>query len=84
MRRAHDEIRGQIGEIGRIRAQLDSGPLSATAAVALRRVIFRLYAALKVHLAEEQECLPIVEHNVTPDRAEALAVAMEHPGTELT
>lgn len=84
MKRQHAEIRSHIGEIRRIRTQLAAGPPSTAQAAALRRVIFRLYADLKVHLAEEQQCLPIVEHSVTPDRAEALAAAMEHAGTERT
>ncbi len=84
MKRHHAEIRRHIGEIRSVRAQLDAGPLSAGQEMALRRVIFGLYAELKVHLSEEQRCLPIVGHSVTPDRAEALAVAMEHAGTDVT
>jgi ubiquinone/menaquinone biosynthesis C-methylase UbiE len=84
MKRQHAEIRRHIGRIRRIRAELDAGPLSVAQSAALRRDVFRLYAELKVHLAEEQQCLPIVGHSVTPDRAEALAVAMEHAGTDLT
>jgi hypothetical protein len=83
-RRQHGEIRSHIEEIRRVRAQFDAGPLAASHAVVLRRVIFQLYAELKVHLAEEQQCLAIVEHSVTPERAEALADAMAHAGSELT
>ncbi len=57
------------------------GHLPTGQAVALRRVIFRLYALLKVHLAEEQLYLGIIEQGVSADGAEALAAAMEHAGT---
>jgi SAM-dependent methyltransferase len=82
MRREHAEIRDHIVEIRRIRALFDAGPPAAAQMASLRRVIFQLFAELKVHLAEEQQCLPIVEHSVPPDRAEALADAMEHAGIE--
>jgi hypothetical protein len=48
--------------------------------VALRRVIFRLYAMLKVHLAEEQLYLGIIEQGVSAEGAEKLATAMDHLG----
>ena len=43
--------------------------------------IFRLYALLKVHLAEEKLYLGIIEQGVSAEGAEALAAAMEHAGT---
>jgi len=78
MRREHSEIRGQIDEVRRLHSQLVAGELTTSDAAELRRVIFGLYAKLKVHLADEQECLPILEHGVTPDKADALAAAMDH------
>jgi iron-sulfur cluster repair protein YtfE (RIC family) len=54
MRREHDEIRQLVAELARLQKRLDAGPLHTSETVALRRVIFRLYAMLKVHLAEEQ------------------------------
>ena len=80
MRREHDEIRQLVAEFVRLQHRLDAGPLQTSETVALRRVIFRLYAILKVHLAEEQLYLGIIEHGVSPEGAEALAVAMDHTG----
>ncbi len=80
MRREHAEIRALIAELGRIQKHLDEGHLTTGEAVALRRVVFRLYAFLKVHLAEEQLYLGIVEHGVSTEAAEALAAALKHPG----
>lgn len=84
MRREHAEIRRQIDEVRRLHDQLGAGVLTAGDAAALRRVIFGLYAQLKVHLADEQQCLPILEHDVTPERADVLAAAMEHSKAEQT
>jgi iron-sulfur cluster repair protein YtfE (RIC family) len=80
MRREHEEIRGLVAELSRLAAHLDAGPLHTKETVALRRVIFRLYAMLKVHLAEEQLYLGIIEHGVSAESAERLASAMDHSG----
>ncbi len=80
MRREHDEIRGLVAELVRLQARLDPGPLHTGESVALRRVIFRLYAMLKVHLAEEHLYLGIIEHGVSPADADKLAAAMDHQG----
>lgn len=80
MRREHDEIRGLVAELGRLRQRLAAGPLQTRETVALRRVIFRLYAMLKVHLAEEQLYLGIIEHEVSPEASDRLAAALDHSG----
>jgi iron-sulfur cluster repair protein YtfE (RIC family) len=81
MRREHGEIRKLVADLGRLQKGLDGGRLPTGDAVALRRVIFRLYALLKVHLAEEQLYLGIIEQGTSPESADALAAAMEHAGT---
>ena len=80
MRREHDEIRELVAELVDLQRKLDAGPLHTGQTVALRRVIFRLYAMLKVHLAEEQLYLGIIEHGVSAESAEKLAAAMDHSG----
>ena len=80
MRREHEEIRQLVAELTRLQLLLAGAPLPTSDAVALRRVIFRLYAMLKVHLAEEQLYLGIVEHGVSAESAERLAAAMDHSG----
>jgi len=47
--------------------------------LALRRVLFQLYALLKVHLAEEEAYLRIVERGVPDDIADAVTAALAHP-----
>jgi hypothetical protein len=80
MRREHDEMRQLAAEHLRLEKRLAAGPLSTRETVALRRVIFRLYAMLKVHLAEEQLYLGILEHGVSAESAEKLAASMDHSG----
>jgi hypothetical protein len=80
MKREHAEIRGLVEGLVRMDKGLEAGHRSVGEAVALRRGIFRLYAFLKVHLAEEQLYLDLIEHGVTPEAGEALASAMEHVG----
>jgi len=80
MRREHDEIRKLVAELVRLQQRLDAGPLHTGETVALRRVIFRLYAMLKVHLAEERLYEGIIEHGVSPESADKLAAALDHSG----
>ncbi len=81
MRREHAEVRQLIDGFVRIQGDLAEGHLSTGETVALRRVVFRLYALMKIHLAEEQLYVGILEHVVSPEAATALAAAMEHAGS---
>lgn len=80
MRREHAEIRQLVAELVRLQQRLEAGPPHTSDTVALRRVIFRLYAMLKVHLAEEQLYLGIIEHGVSAEDALKIAAAMDHSG----
>ena len=80
MRREHGEIRQLVADLGRLQSILDEGRISTGDTVALRRIVFRLYALLKVHLAEEQLYVGIVDHGVSAESAEALAAALRHAG----
>jgi len=80
MRREHEEIRRLVGDLARLTGALEEGPIAIGKALALRRVLFHLYALLRIHLAEEEAYLHIVEHGVTADVADVLAAAMDHPG----
>jgi hemerythrin len=78
MRREHDRIRQLVGEFGTL-VDKDAGHVSLGRTLALRRVLFQLYAMLKVHLGEEEAYLRIVERGVTDDVADAVTAALEHP-----
>jgi hypothetical protein len=79
MRREHAEVRRLVAAFARLTEQIDAGPLTTTKRLGLRRVLFQLYALLKVHLAEEEAYTRIVHHEVSTDAGEILAAAMEHP-----
>ncbi len=80
MRREHQEVRRLVAELARLTKEVDTGQISLGKSLAVRRVAFSLYALLKIHLAEEEAYLRIIEKGVDTDVAEILAVAMEHPG----
>ena len=81
MRREHTEVRRLVAELARLTAEIDASKLTLGNTLAIRRVVFHLYSLLKIHLAEEEAYLRIIEHGVTADVADLLAGAMEHPGT---
>ncbi len=79
MRREHAEILRLVDDLVRLRKELDNGRTTTGEAVALplRRDIFRLYALLKIHLAEEegqvhrrQVALDELESGLVPERRE--------------
>ncbi len=81
MRAEHATIRRLVDEFAALTRDQGSAPTPVPTgrALALRRVLFHLYAILKVHLAEEEAYLAIVQHEVAGDAAELIAAAMEHP-----
>ena len=80
MRREHAEIRRLVAEFTRLEKAVGDKRPSLGKVVALRRVLFSLYALLEVHLVEEELYIPIVNHGVTNEAAEVMAAALDHPG----
>jgi hypothetical protein len=79
MRREHQEIRSLVADFHRLAQEVTELHPTLAMSLALRRIVFRLYALLKIHLAEEELYVGIVNHGVTEDAAELLAAALEHP-----
>jgi hypothetical protein len=79
MRNEHDEIRRLVGDYGRLSAELREGRVTLGRSLALRRVIFQLYALLKVHLAEEDAYLRILNRGAGAEAGDVIAAALEHP-----
>ncbi len=79
MRNEHDEIRRLVGEFGKLSAEVREGRLTLGRSLALRRVTFGLYALLKVHLAEEDAYLRILNRGADEEMGEVIAAALEHP-----
>jgi iron-sulfur cluster repair protein YtfE (RIC family) len=79
MRREHTEIRRLVAEFAAVADKPAAEPLTLGRTLAVRRTVFQLYALLKIHLAEEDAYLRIVERGVAADVADVLAAAMDHP-----
>jgi hemerythrin-like domain-containing protein len=80
MRREHEEIRRLVADFSRLLKGLGDQRPHVGKTVALRRVLFRLYALLEIHLVEEEVFIPIINHGVTDEAAEVMAAAMKHSG----
>lgn len=75
MIREHQEIKKLTGELGAYRQK--SG-LSESQNQDLRRILYGLYALVKVHLAEEEEIyLPLLDAHLTRESADQLFKNME-------
>jgi hypothetical protein len=74
MRREHQELRALIDELAKLRTQ----SLGFGARLRLRRVLFRMYAILKIHLAEEDAYVGVLDRNLSADEEEELARALAH------
>lgn len=82
MRREHTEIRGLIERLGTFGAAIHADALGPAGSIGLRRVLYRLYAMLKVHLAEEEEYLRVLEHNLSAEEQAELGRGLEHAVAE--
>lgn len=68
MRRDHSEILGLTHELERLRDHLDDA-----ASTDLRRVLYGLFAVIRLHLAKEDEIyLPLLESRLTAEQAAGL------------
>lgn len=74
MRREHEQLRQLFAELARLRSQ----PMGFGAQLRLRRVLYRMYALLKIHLAEEDAYIGVLDRNLSPEEEQELARAMEH------
>lgn len=82
MRHEHRELRRLIGSLRTYLPDVAAGPLDAARAIGLRRTLYRLHAILKVHLAEEEHYLAVLEHNLSPEERDALARSLDHAMAE--
>ena len=79
MSRDHLEVEALIGELSTLRSQVGSGPIAPEVARDLRRVLYGLYALVKVHFAKEDEVyLPLLDTTLAPAAASEILAAMAH------
>lgn len=82
MREEHATIRALAAELGTYRGHAEGCTWSGPEGMALRRALYRLHALLKVHLAEEELYLGVLDRNLSETEKDALARAMEHAMAE--
>jgi hypothetical protein len=82
MRREHEQLRGLFDSLCRYSELVAGGTLSAGDQIGLRRVLYRLYAMLKVHLAEEELYLGVLDRNLSAEEKDVLAKGLDHAGAE--
>jgi iron-sulfur cluster repair protein YtfE (RIC family) len=83
MSRDHLEVIRLTEELEALRLHVFYAPVSESDQQALRRVLYGLYAIIKLHLAKEEELyLPIVEARLPAEEVDGLVEAMERTVTE--
>jgi hypothetical protein len=82
MREEHRIISRLIAELGDYRAHAAECTWSAVEGMALRRVLYRLHSLLKVHLAEEELYLQVLERGVSDREKDVLARSLDHAMAE--
>jgi iron-sulfur cluster repair protein YtfE (RIC family) len=82
MRREHAELRRLIESTGQYHEAVTSGRLGPAEAMGLRRALYRLHALLRVHLAEEELYLRVLEGNLGDAEKEELARGIQHAAAE--
>jgi len=78
MRREHAELRRLIESMGQYHELVALGRLGDAEVIGLRRALYRLHAMLRVHLAEEQLYLRVLDRSLTADEIDELARGIEH------
>jgi hypothetical protein len=82
MRAEHEAMRRLVDELGRYREHAEGCRWSAVEGLALRRALYRLHAILKVHLAEEELYLGVLDEHLSPADRDLLARGIDHAMTE--
>lgn len=82
MRREHADLRRLIDATGRYHDLVVSGRIGPAEAIGLRRALYRLHALLRVHLAEEELYLRVLEGSLGDAEKAELARGIEHAAAE--
>jgi Hemerythrin HHE cation binding domain len=78
MRQEHVVMRELIEELGRYRGHDETCSWDTVEGFALRRALYRLHSILKVHLAEEELYLSVLDQNLTDEQKDGLARGLDH------
>jgi iron-sulfur cluster repair protein YtfE (RIC family) len=84
MSRDHLEVDRLTAELGDLLIKLDHAAITDEQANSMRRILFGLYALVKVHFAKEEEIyLPLLDARLSEKDAAAMFEAMEHAAHEV-
>ena len=84
MSRDHVEVGRLTDELAAVRSEIATIYPDERQAKALRRILYGLYALIKVQFAKEEEIyLPLLEARLTDDEARELFGAMEHAAHQI-
>ena len=78
MREEHRIVRELIAELGTYQVHADHCSWDELEGLALRRALYRLHALLKVHLAEEEQYLAVLDRSLTDAEKDVLARLLAH------
>lgn len=83
MSRDHVEVERLTAELGTLRVHSSLLSITSIQAMALRRVLYGLYALVKVHFAKEEEVyLPLLDAKLTAEEAREMFEKMEAAARE--
>jgi len=82
MRQEHERLRGLFESLCEYGELVAAEGLTEGDQVGLRRVLYRLYAMLKVHLAEEDLYLGVLDRNLSAEEKDVLAQGIDHARSE--
>jgi hemerythrin-like domain-containing protein len=74
MRREHGYLRRYTEELGQLKAHVGNFGTQ----LRLRRVLYRMFALIKTHLAEEEAYIAVLERNLSPAETEEIARGLDH------
>jgi len=80
LRREHAEVRRLVDELDRLCAAHGEGPYHRGEALALRRVLYRLHAIVRVHLDEEEMMTALLARSADQDEIDAIGRDLQHAG----
>ena len=82
MREEHARLRRLFTSLCHYRQAIERGQFTQDETIGLRRVLYRLYSLLKVHLAEEEMYLRVIDRDLSPEEKDALARGIDHAAAE--
>jgi iron-sulfur cluster repair protein YtfE (RIC family) len=83
MSRDHVEVGRLSEELLKLRLQLSVQSINHEQLLTLRRLLYGLYALVKIHFAKEEEIyLPLLDQRLSQEEANAMFIAMESAAHE--